>query len=108
MLLTYMSSKVWQLNVSVISGIGSSLFIDFLLTLKAVDNKEKTDNELFHEVHSAELENILTRFSENTINGHFANPTIVTHIVSVLVDILNHVKSDSIHDQIRDRLVNSA
>ncbi len=103
-----MSSKVWQLNVSVIGSIDSSLFVDFLLALKAIDDKEKTNYELLHEVYRAELKDVLTRFSENTINCHFADLTIVTHIVSVLVNILNHVKSDSVHDQISDCPVNSA
>ena len=103
-----MSSKVRQLNVSVISSIYSSLLIDFLLTPEAVDNQEKTDNELFHEVYCTELEDVLARFSENTIDGYFANPAIVTHIVSVLINILDHVKSDSIHDHISDCIVYSA
>ena len=65
------------------------LFIDLLLAIETIDEKQQVDDDHFQEVDEAQLENVLSGLPKYPMHGHFLDPSIVFHAVSVLIDIVN-------------------
>ena len=69
---------------------GLSLAVDLFLAVPDVDYQEKVHDELFEEVDVAKLEDEASSLAENPVDGNLLQASVVSDIVSELVDVLNH------------------
>ena len=69
---------------------GLSLAEDLFLAVPDVDNQEKVHDELFEEVDVAKLEDEASSLAENPVDGNLLQASVVSDIVSELVNVLNH------------------
>ena len=67
-----------------------SLAIDLFLTVPDVDYQEQVHDELLQEVYVAELQDEASCLAEHSVHGNLLQSSVVSDIVSELVDVLNH------------------
>ena len=84
---TYMSAYIWELDLVLVFGIQLHLVLECSFALPAVDYQEEVKNCLLEEIYSSQLENVSSCFFEYSRNSDLLDTSVITDIISVLIDI---------------------